>query len=91
MAFPYPTSQALIDLRYLDRVFNFDKYDCSGTMLLRYWGYLAVYVMSEVELEKKLGQDDGTDDPRKDLLPQVKHHLATTTSIHPALNAYQIR
>ena len=52
-----------------------------------------MYVVSEVELEKKLGEDDGTDDPRKDLLPQVKHHLAatTTTSTHPALNAYQIR
>ena len=58
-------------------------------MLLRYWGYLAVYVVSEVELEKKLCEDDGTDDPRKDLLPQVKHHpsTTTTTSIQPALNA----
>ena len=45
-------------------------------------------IVSEVELEKKLCEDDGTDDPRKDLLPQVKHHLATTTtSIQPALNA----
>ena len=62
-------------------------------MLLCYRGYLSVYVVSEVELEQKLGEDDGTDDPRKDLLPQVKHHLAatTTTSTHPALNAYQIR